>query len=41
MVDPLQQKVAQIGMQTWEISKQAGIQTPWWDAESDQNYGPA
>ncbi len=41
MVDPLTQKVTQIGMQTWEVAKQAGLQTPWWDGSADQNYGEA
>lgn len=41
MVDPITQKVAQIGAQTWDVAKQAGIQTPWWDAYADQNYSDA
>lgn len=41
MIDPLTQKVAQIGAQTWDVAKQAGIQTPWTDAVTDQHYGEA
>jgi len=41
MVDPLGQKVAQIGMQSWDVAKQSGIQSPYWDPASDQNFGDA
>jgi hypothetical protein len=39
MINPLQQKVAQIGQQTWDISKQAGLKTPWWDGAFEQLVG--
>ncbi len=38
MVDPLGQKVAQLGQQTWEIAIQAGIPSPYWDAATEQNF---
>lgn len=39
MVEPLQQKVAQIGSQNWGIAKQSGLQTSWWDASNENTYG--
>lgn len=39
LLEPLSQKVAQIGNQTWEIAKANGLATPWWDASVEQNYG--
>jgi tetratricopeptide (TPR) repeat protein len=39
LLDPLSQKVAQIGTQTWEIAKANGLSTPWWDSNIEQNYG--
>jgi hypothetical protein len=39
LLEPLSQKVAQIGNQTWEIAKANGLKTPWWDANIEQNYG--
>jgi tetratricopeptide (TPR) repeat protein len=39
MIGPLQQKVAQIGQQTWDIAKQAGLKTPWWDPSIEQMVG--
>lgn len=41
MLDPLQQKIAQIGQQTWDIAKQAGVRAPWRDPNHEQTYGPA
>jgi tetratricopeptide (TPR) repeat protein len=39
LLEPLSQKVAQIGTQTWEIAKANGLRTSWWDASLEQNYG--
>jgi hypothetical protein len=39
LLEPLSQKVAQIGNQTWEIAKANGLKTPWWDAGIERNYG--
>lgn len=39
MVEPLQQKVAQIGAQNWDIAKQSGLETSWWDAANENTYG--
>ncbi|MBS1961880.1 MAG: hypothetical protein JST04_06675 [Bdellovibrionales bacterium] len=39
LLQPLDQKVAQLGGQTWEIAKANGLATPWWDANVEQGYG--
>lgn len=39
LLEPLSQKVAQIGNQTWDIAKANGLSTPWWDANIETNYG--
>jgi tetratricopeptide (TPR) repeat protein len=39
LLEPLSQKVAQIGNQSWDLAKSNGLLSPWWDAGVEQNYG--